>query len=199
MKKRENQLSKISFSSFAKNIKNTRPTAGRVKKALFDILFSQFGSLENKSFLDLFSGTGSVGILAHEKKASPVYLIESSSQNYNNIQKYINNYYINNNSIKAICGDCLKLKASNKLNNIKFDIIFADPPYDIEEEKLKILNGEICEYLKPEGLFIFETRAKKNNLESIFIFFSQLSEYKYGDSKLVFFEFNNINNNINNS
>ena len=56
-------------------MKDVRPTSGRVLLALFSVLGSSLGSLENLAFLDLFAGTGRVGIEALKRGAAPVVLV----------------------------------------------------------------------------------------------------------------------------
>ena len=58
-----------------------RPTTGKVKEALFSILYSKLGSMEDLKFLDAFSGTGAIGLEALSRKASSSVFVEKNAQN----------------------------------------------------------------------------------------------------------------------
>jgi 16S rRNA (guanine966-N2)-methyltransferase len=114
-----------------------RPTSDFLREALFNIL----GPLQDNSFIDLFAGSGSVGIEAASRGAADVVLVEKNKKIASVIQKNIESC-----GFKDQCR-LLNLDVENalrELNNKKrsFDIIFADPPYDkgLAEETIKLLN-----------------------------------------------------------
>lgn len=101
---------------------NTRPTLDRVKEALFSMLLPY---LDGAVVLDLFAGSGSLGIEALSRGADKSYFIDSSNDAIE---------CINSNILAAKFKDCsivIKTTAANFLKNTsqKFDIIFIDPPY----------------------------------------------------------------------
>ncbi len=134
------------------DIDGTRPTMDRVKESLFASIQSY---LPNSIVLDLFAGSGSLGIEALSNGAKFCYFVDNSSK-INSILKenlvgITNTYQFN--------GDFKEALFYFKNNNIKFDIIFLDPPYRdnliqdsinlIEEYGLIKENGLIvCEYEK---------------------------------------------------
>ncbi len=161
----------------------TRPTTQKTREALFNILYSQIGSLENLNFLDLFSGTGMIGITALKKGCDFVLFLDNNSKSCtlikNNLKTYITTL---NQSYKVLCCDFIKIKEYEK----KFDIIFADPPYDIKEKDIETLFSLISQIINPNGLFIFECRKNKvlnYDISLLNLLFSKT----YGDSCLVFF------------
>jgi 16S rRNA (guanine966-N2)-methyltransferase len=114
-----------------------RPTSDFLREALFNIL----GPLQNVSFIDLFAGSGSVGIEAVSRGATEVVLVEKNKKIASVIQKNIESSGFKDRS------STLNMDIENalrKLNNKKrnFDIIFADPPYDkgLAEETITLLN-----------------------------------------------------------
>ena len=100
-----------------------RPTTDRAKETLFSWL--QF-ELKDKSCLDLFAGTGSLGLEALSRGAKHSTFIEKDKSLYKNILKNINQLEYKD-STQVICSDSLKWLSINKR---KFDLIFLDPPFD---------------------------------------------------------------------
>lgn len=106
------------------SIKNpdVRPTKDRIKKSLFDILRFR---IKDKIFLELFGGTGQIGIEAFSQGASKVIIVESDKDNSNIIEKNIgkiksdNKIYLYNTDALSFLND----------SSIKCDIVFLDPPY----------------------------------------------------------------------
>lgn len=136
------------------NQPGTRPTMDRVKESLFAILQNK---LKGSIVLDLFAGSGSLGIEALSNGSKACYFVEINKKMLeilkNNLQtlKVEEEYYLLNRDYL----DALKYFYQN---NIKFDLIFLDPPYDlhlinkilekIDEYNLLMEDGQvICEYL----------------------------------------------------
>ena len=109
-----------------KNIK-VRPTTDKSKEALFNILVNRY-DLEEIKVLDLFSGTGSMSFEFASRGVKNVYSVDKS---YNST-KFIKNFSDENNlNINVLKKDIFK---SNLETNIKFDLVFADPPYSNNEK-----------------------------------------------------------------
>ncbi len=151
-----------------------RPTQNKVKKAIFDILGKQ---VINSTFLDLFAGSGNIGIEALSRGARLCVFVEKNFKCVSIIKKNVYELKLQEKS-KIIKEDSEKfiLKQNNK-----FDIIFADPPYNYVLKKkfienvIKILN---------KGIFILEVTKRKKFDE-----FSDLikREEIYGETKILFF------------
>ena len=159
------------------NNNNVRPTQAKVKKSIFDIL----GVLDNKKVLDLYSGVGSFGIEALSRGAAHLTSIEINPSVFKILLKNINN----------ICkNDDVKLHRMSadkflNMNNKKFDIIFADPPYgdfnffEIKDSVSKILssNGVLCMEMKKTNLIETEDNIRVKY---------------YGNTQVVFWQINQI-------
>ncbi|WP_456402474.1 RsmD family RNA methyltransferase [Persephonella sp.] len=147
-------------------MKKIRPTSGLVKQALFNILYD----VKGLKFLDLFAGTGEIGITAYQKGASQVYFVEKDRKRAEKINKRLEKQC---KECKVVSADALKF-----LKNFKgsFDIIFADPPYDYD--KYERLITESLNKLSDGGVFILEHRSDKN--------FNSDESRKYGDTILSF-------------
>lgn len=147
-------------------LEGTRPTKDRVKESLFAIIQNY---LQDSIFLDLFAGSGSVGIEALSNGAKKCYFVEKEkraikilSENLKNIDSYI-----------LLHDDYINALSYFKKNNITFDIIFLDPPYHlnlissaiyyIKKNNLLNKNGIIvCEYLNEPIPDIYKILKTKN-------------------------------------
>ena len=134
-----------------------RPTSDRAKETLFSWL--QF-ELENKSCLDLFAGTGSLGLEALSRGAQHVTFVEKEKNLYKNIIKNISNLGYEN-QIQAVCSDSFKWLKTNKQ---KFDLIFLDPPFDLIDYKMLIRAIFQNNVLNQDGKIFLES-SKHTSLE----------------------------------
>ena len=100
-----------------------RPTTDRAKETLFSWL--QF-ELKDKFCLDLFAGTGGLGLEALSRGAQHVTFVEKDKSLYKNILKNVHHLGYENN-VQAMCSDSFRWLKTNKR---KFDYIFLDPPFD---------------------------------------------------------------------
>lgn len=133
-----------------------RPTTDFAKEALFNILHNTIDFSELK-VLDLFSGTGSIGFEFASRGVNFIEMVEKSFLHHEFIKKTILELKLDNARV-------IKTDVFVYIKHIhqSFDLIFADPPYDlkgIEELPEKIITSEI---LKPEGWFIFEHPKRMN-------------------------------------
>ena len=136
-----------------------RPTTDFAKEGLFNLLNNQI-DFEGIDVLDLFAGTGSIGFEFISREARSVICVEQNDRHTTFIRKTCQLLKIDN--FTLIRGDVFKFVSSTK---IKFDVIFADPPYDLErleEMPALIFKNEL---LKPDGLFVLE-HSIKNKFES---------------------------------
>lgn len=156
----------------------TRPSKDITKLGLFNILNLK---LRNSIFLDLFSGSGNIAIEAYSRGAKEVYLNELNKISYKVIEENLNN--LNILDIKKYNLDYLIFLKEMKNNNVKFDIIFLDPPYKLEIN-LDFIDELIANFLNEDGYLIIEREDKlKDDITSKYEF----KEYKYGRSKLYKF------------
>ena len=162
---------------------NTRPTLDRVKEALFNII--QF-KVSNANVLDLFSGSGALGIEALSRGADFATLADNNREAINIITRNIEKTRLQEKT-KIVKGDYQDVLDNLSGTNNKFDIIFLDPPYK-EDFALKAIE-KITRYnlLTKDGIIIVETNdAKKyqqiSNINKLEIF----DERKYGKVILIF-------------
>ena len=153
----------------------TRPTTDRVKESVFAMIQNK---LRDSIFLDLFAGSGSIGIEALSNGASKCYFVDNGKQ----IIKVLNENLNNIDNAVVINNSFLYALNYFKDNNITFDIIFLDPPYHLNLlndalkyiEKYNLLKNDgliICEYEEEVPLDIYDVIAiKKYGKTNIKIF-----------------------------
>lgn len=155
--------------------KNTRPTKTRIKEAIFNHFYE---IKTNSVVLDLFAGSGSLGLEAYSRGANEIYFNDLNYDAFKIIKKNID---------KLQCKNCYLDNLDyytylEKINNLKFDYIFLDPPYS-----LKVIN-EILH-------FIYEN--KMLNINGIIVVESDINyiikskfniykEKKYGVVKITY-------------
>ena len=162
---------------------NTRPTLDRVKESLFNIIQNK---IEDSVVLDLFAGSGAIGIEFLSRGAKKAYFCEKSHEAaemiYKNLEK--TRFLSKSNLFKQDYKKCLK---ELKGKDLKFDIIFIDPPYK-EDLGVEAINQIISlELLKQDGIIILETDEKERDLKELEK--SQVEMYdlrKYGRVYLIF-------------
>ena len=150
---------------------NTRPTLDRVKEPLFSIIQEY---VLDSDVLDLFAGSGALGLEALSRGAKSAILCDNSKEAvdiiYKNITKTkLNAEVINNDFVKTL----------KRLDGRQFDIIFLDPPYEtnyLEEAINKILELNL---LKENGLIIAETdnQEKVEKIKKLDITISDIRKY----------------------
>ena len=151
----------------------TRPTLDRVKEALFSMLYPY---LNGAIILDLFAGSGALGIEALSRGADKSYFIDNSQEAISCINSNIAAAKFNESSV-VLKADAIEfLKKCGK----KFDIIFLDPPYanDLYEVAIKLISEN--EILAKDGLINVEQDLDNNPIKTFNEAFEVFKEKKYG-------------------
>lgn len=153
----------------------TRPTSGMVRQAVFNLT----GSVPGKVFLDLYAGSGAVGIEALARGANHVTFIESDINALRILKENTNSMHFTD-KVKIVKG--VLPKVLEHLNIDSCQIIFADPPYhkDICSALLKSLANKA---LHPEVIIVLQ-HDKNDLLSSIPSQFSILKTRNYGNTTL---------------
>ena len=140
---------------------DTRPTLDRVKESLFNIIQNQ---IYEARVLDLFAGSGALGLETLSRGAKQAVLCDSSHKAISIIKENVDKTHFEN-QVKIINKDYKK--ALDLLKNEKIDIIFLDPPYEsgFDIDALKT----IVEYdiLSKDGIIILETDCEKEKQEQL--------------------------------
>lgn len=162
------------LSSITKDI---RPTKSLVREALFNILTAKYGSFDDLRIADICCGSGAFGIESLSRGAYLVDFVDKSKDHLKIVAKNLNNIESKYNILNL---DALSLKQAEQ----SYDLIFLDPPYDIEQEN-KIISSLLTKgWMSSKTLLIYEApSSKKIILEDEFLL---VDERKYGKSKLFF-------------
>lgn len=161
---------------------DTRPTSDKVKGSIFNILAPY---VEDSKVLDLFSGTGNLGIEAVSRGASYAHLIEKNRKCHDIIMENINKTKLKD-KIKLIITDVYSALKSFSRSDEKFDLIFMDPPY---------LKGFILPCLEAindfallniDGIIVVEHDVKDTIPEAIGNIV-KFKEKKYGTTMVSFY------------
>ena len=158
-----------------------RPTSGRVKEALFSILSP---SLPGARFLDLFAGTGAIGVEALSRGAAQVTFVESDPSAVRLLKANLDRCGFHQ-SVRIECITAARFLQMAGSARVSFDIIFADPPYDETAHVLPLLAAMAP--ITPDGVVVLEHQTKLCVPES----FGSLRvrrAYRYGDTSLTVFE-----------
>ena len=160
------------------DIDGTRPTMDRVKESLFAMIQDY---LENSTILDLFSGSGNLGIEALSNGATLAYLVDNNRKAIETIKKNINTINIENANVLNL--DYKKALLYFKENNIKFNIIFLDPPYktDYIENSINLIDE--YDLLEKNGIIICESSDLNKIIYSNS--YKSIKDKKYGDKYIV--------------
>ena len=121
-----------------RRLKDLRPTPSIVKNAVFNIL----GDVEGLLFVDLFAGTGQIGMEAERRGAEVIY-VEKNPARAKDIRKRAKG--------RVIVGDALRVLGRI---GVQPDVVFADPPYSYAHYEKLI--EKVLEVLKPGGVFLLE-------------------------------------------
>ncbi len=134
-----------------------RPTTDFAKENLFNVLNNQidFGDIK---VLDLFGGTGSISYEFASRGVKDITCVELNYSHFRFIKKTIEELDLTN-SIKAIKGDAFKFIEKTPK---KFDLIFADPPYDLKNSENIPQNILQNKLLNTNGILIFEHSGTYN-------------------------------------
>ena len=158
----------------------TRPTLDRVKESLFNIIQSK---IHDRIFLDLFSGSGAIGLEAASRGAKMSILCDKSKDAIIIIKKNTEKAHLEN-KVKIFNKD---FKDLLKSDIEKIDIVYIDPPYktDYIFESLKIISENSI--LNEDGLIILETDEQDRVLKQIDkLKFKIIDQRKYGRANLIF-------------
>lgn len=135
---------------------NTRPTADKYKETLFNCLQMD---VPESLFLDLFSGSGAIGIEALSRGAKRAVLVENNKQALDIIKQNIH-FTKFENEAEIVKSDVISYLS--RLGKVNFDIIFIDPPYGkgLEKEALEIFSTKT--FTNPDFKIVVEAKLEED-------------------------------------
>lgn len=163
---------------------DVRPTSDKIKEALFNII----GYIDEKSLvLDLFAGSGNVGIEFLARGAKYCYFVDASTKSLSFVKKNLELCKFSEKA-KIIQSDYCKVLVNLSNMNLKFNYIFADPPYDLK------CSGKIADLvltynlLAENGLLIIESDKSENVIDNIDSKVLKYKEKVYGRTRISLIE-----------
>ncbi|MYS82225.1 16S rRNA (guanine(966)-N(2))-methyltransferase RsmD [Embleya scabrispora] len=160
----------------------TRPTSDRAREGLFSTLQSLRGNLHGARVLDLFAGSGAVGLEALSRGAARVLLVESDPRAANTIRTNIR--------LVALPGAQLRPARAEKTAAVPcpdepYDVVFLDPPYAVTDGDVRALLGALAEHgwLASEALIVVE-RATRGGPFAWPADFAEIRSRRYGEGTL---------------
>ncbi len=162
---------------------DTRPTTDRVKESLFNMINSY---MMDSDILDLFAGTGSLGIECLSRGSRECVFVDSSKDSIAVIKSNIKKARVESESI-VLNTDFKSAMSSLGLKNKKFDVIFMDPPYykNMFEDALKGVDDKSL--LKEDGVIIVEHDTKDKFPDNIGKLYKSRDK-KYGNTTVTFYK-----------
>ena len=152
-----------------------RPTTDQVKESIFNII--QY-DIEGRNVLDLFAGTGQLGIEALSREAASVVFVDESSAAMKLVRENIKRTGLGN--ARTVQADALSYLRGPE----KFDLIFVDPPYDrpvLDKTLSKIIEFD---KLNENGIIICESKTE-TEMPELSDPYKKLREYRYGRVKIT--------------
>lgn len=162
---------------------DTRPTTDRIKETLFNMIQDE---LYDTCFLDLFSGSGGIGIEALSRGARKAYFVEQSKAAVSVIKE---NLQFTRLKEQAEVLNCTAISALGMLQGKEsFDIVFMDPPYSRGLEKEVLKHPVFLQILQEHALVIVEADLETQLMETELPGLRILKEKIYKTNKHIFLE-----------
>lgn len=163
---------------------DTRPVTDKIRQSLFNIW--QFDIADSR-FLDLFSGSGSMGLEALSRGAREVVMVEKGRPAWNTIKANLKTCHFENRNCEVLNEDVFQTIPKLKNQKRTFDFIYLDPPYTVDEIFHPVMealgDGAL---LDPQGVLVIRTRKEKEMQDR----YGRLEKYRekvYGISKAHFY------------
>lgn len=160
------------------DVKHIRPTKDRIREAIFNAL----GDISNYTILDLYAGSGSMGIEALSRGAKHATFVDINRVAINTVKKNISNLKINNEEYQILSMEDVKALDKFDIDNTSFDLIILDPPYQEGKYEMVIDTLLARNILKENGIIVVEV---DHDLTLPIEHFRKIKEYKYGEIKVT--------------
>jgi 16S rRNA (guanine966-N2)-methyltransferase len=156
----------------------TRPTSDFVREAAFNLI----GPIEDADVLDLYAGSGAMGIEALSRGARTATFVEKDRNACRTIQDNLKKLRLTGARVR--CEDALRALATDASSNRKYDLVLADPPYELYADLQTTLARYLPAILGEDGLLVIETAARDEPELPL----SKRTTRKYGSKRLTLFE-----------
>jgi 16S rRNA (guanine966-N2)-methyltransferase len=157
---------------------DTRPTSDRVRENVFNLV----GPLEGARVLDLFAGSGALGIEALSRGAASAVFVERDADAVRAIERNLDRLRLS--GTEVVHGDALSTLEREAASGAKYDLVLVDPPYGMLTEIQSRLARLLPQLLSADGLVVVETDARVEPELPL----SMRTSRKYGHTRVTLFE-----------
>ena len=182
MRKRQKGSSDFRRSTGASSL---RPTTSKVRSAMFSML-GPAGS-HGLQVLDIYAGTGALGIEALQRGAEKASFVEQNLKRCNEIKQYLERHNL---ASKGTIHRCKALQSVGRLEG-EFELIFADPPYELNEFEPLFTRVNDAGLIAPSAIAFLE-HSKKTKLPNILPGLTLSTHRLYGDSAVSVYRSNKL-------
>ena len=166
---------------FAPKGTDTRPTGDRVREAAFNLIGP--GRVEEARVLDLFAGSGAMGLEALSRGAARATFVEADRAACQTISRNLNKLELEGATV--LCQDALTALRADARMGSRYDLVLVDPPYRRFSSLQNALIQLLPEVLEADGLLVVETAASEEPELSPL---AQRTSRRYGSARLTLFE-----------
>lgn len=166
----------------------TRPTSDRLRETLFNVLAPR---MEGARFLDLYAGSGAVGIEAASRGAASVVLVERAEPALKVLRANLEKLGLRGGvRVEAVSVGAFLRRVRPESSAMRFDVLFLDPPYEAAEEYASALGllGGAAAGLVTEGAVVIAEHRRKERLEDAYGMLRRVRVLEQGDATLSFYE-----------
>jgi 16S rRNA (guanine966-N2)-methyltransferase len=157
---------------------DTRPTSDRVRENVFNLV----GPLDDARVLDLFAGSGALGIEALSRGAASAVFVERDQEAVRTIERNLDRLRLT--GARVVHGDVLRTIAQEATAGAKYDLVLVDPPYGMLTEIQARLSLHLPPLLAADGLLVVETDARTDPELPLPI----RTTRRYGQTRVTLFE-----------
>jgi 16S rRNA (guanine966-N2)-methyltransferase len=159
----------------------TRPTSDRVREATFAML----GDVHDASVLDLFAGTGALGIEALSRGAARAVFVERDRAALRALRTNLDSLGLAAPRAQVRAGEALAALRAARRRGETYDLVFVDPPYGLADDLQAPLSTGLPAVLQPHGLVIAE--SDRRSPLALAPALPQLRERRYGDTLIAIY------------
>jgi 16S rRNA (guanine966-N2)-methyltransferase len=165
---------------FSPRGRKTRPTGDRVREAAFNLIGP--GRAEGASVLDLFAGSGAMGLEALSRGAAHATFVESDREACRTINRNLDKLGLEGATV--LCQDALTALRADARTGTRYDLVLVDPPYRRFSSLQNALIEHLPRILSPDGLLLVETAAAEEPELPL----ARRTSRRYGSAQLTLFE-----------
>jgi 16S rRNA (guanine966-N2)-methyltransferase len=166
---------------FAPRGTDTRPTGDRVREAAFNLIGP--GRTEDAMVLDLFAGSGAMGLEALSRGAAHATFVESDREACRTINRNLDKLGLDDATV--LCQDAQTALRADARGGTRYDLVLVDPPYRRFSSLQNALIQHLPEILAPGGLLVVETAAEE---EPELLPLAKRTSRRYGAARVTLFE-----------